>query len=333
MNGQGIDISVIIPVFQAAGVLSDCVKSVKDSILNIEAEYEGVRCQIVFVDDGSTDGSSELCDSLKGESDLVRHTVNAGVSHARNIGMEMAEGRLFTFVDSDDSVERNFLSTLYKAAMECGTPIVAMSEQITDGEVLDGFSYIEKAVLYRDSHVWGKLFDAEYIKESGIRFREGITIGEDMLFLLELSLHAGDHDLISKASPLLYNYYINENGAMKRSFKVGYLDQLLCWQYAEKAMKSGDHIFSQSAYDRLSEIQMMSAMLVASKIAVIDEETRNSLDKDMLNGALNSCEDLIRSAGKLGAGFKRLSAGYKLKVTMFLMSKSLYLNVYGKWKK
>ncbi len=333
MNGQGIDISIIIPVFQAATVLADCVKSVRDSITDIEGEYEGLKCQIIFVDDGSTDGSGELCDSLKAETDLVRHTANAGVSHARNIGMEMAEGRYITFVDSDDSVEKGFLSALYKGALKSAVPIAAMSEQITEGEILDGFSYIEKAVLYRDSHVWGKLFDSEYVKKSGIRFKEGLTIGEDMLFLLELALFAGDKDLVTRVSPLLYNYYINDNGAMKRSFKAAYLDQLLCWQYAEKAMKSGEHVFSQSAYDRLSEIQMMSAMIVASKIAVIDEGDKNSLDQDMLKSSLNSCEDLIRSAGKLGAGFKRLSAGYKLKVTMFLMSKSLYLNVYGKWKK
>ena len=92
-------LSVIIPVYNGDRFLERCVKSVEASTLkNIE---------IILIDDGSVDNSGVLCDKLAKEDNriLVVHQQNAGVSAARNRGLERAQGKYFAFVDSDDYIE------------------------------------------------------------------------------------------------------------------------------------------------------------------------------------------------------------------------------------
>jgi glycosyltransferase involved in cell wall biosynthesis len=332
MNGQSIDISIIIPVYQAASYLERCVTSVKEALSYWEEKSDRAGAsQIILVDDGSTDGSSELCDRLCCKDVIVRHTENFGVSHARNVGMEMADGIYIAFVDSDDTVQKEYIQKLYETA-ENSKAIIADMMEGDFGGPLNGYDYIEKAVLYRDTHVWGKLFLKEALIKAGVKFKEGLTIGEDMLFLAELALKLGDEKAAAFVTPVLYNYLDNEQGAMKKSFKESYLDQLTCWREAEKLLKGSNHEFSRAAYDRLSEIQMMSAMLVAGKIACMDDSSKESADRDLINMALISCRELIDSAEHIGKGFSRLSVGYKLKVLLFKISKKAYLGFYGKWK-
>ncbi|WP_026669637.1 glycosyltransferase [Butyrivibrio sp. AE3006] len=332
MNGQSIEISIIIPVYQAIESLEKCVSSVREALSYWEEvnNLHGVS-QIILVDDGSSDGSSDLCDRLSGETLIVVHTKNFGVSHARNVGMKRAEGRYISFVDSDDTVQKEYIQKLFETAKSSNAPIADMMEGNFES-ALSGYDYIEKAILYRDTHVWGKLFLAEAVKTAGVKFKEGLTIGEDMLFLTELALKTGDATIAAFVTPVLYDYLDNDQGAMKKSFKESYLDQLTCWREAEKLLKGSGHKFSTVAYDRLSEIQMMSAMLVAGKIACMDDASKESADRDLINMALISCREMIDSAEHIGKGFSRLSAGYKLKVLLFKISKKAYLGFYGKWK-
>ena len=115
-------VSIIIPVYQVKDTLRRCVLS----CLN-QKFLEGSELEAILVDDGSTDGSGEICDKLEREFPdgriKVVHTKNCGVSHARNIGIERAAGRFIVFVDSDDEVREGYLETLMKYADE-GTVLV-----------------------------------------------------------------------------------------------------------------------------------------------------------------------------------------------------------------
>ncbi len=334
MSGQNIDISVIVPVYQAKDYLPECVSSIRKAMSHFIDSGIGIHgnAQMVLIDDGSTDGSGDLCDSLKKEGDIVKHTSNCGVSHARNVGIEAAEGEYIAFVDSDDKVSESFLTDLYEISFKKQVAISDMMETLPDDTLLSGKDYIEKAVLYGDTHVWGKLFKKSVISDSGVRFREGLTIGEDMLFLMELAVKNSEKALSGKAVPNGYEYTDNEQGAMKKSFAPTYLDQIKCWKYAEALMMHSPVDFDNDSYDRLSEIQIMSAMLVAGKIACMDDESKAKNDPQFIRLALDNCSDTIKEAGELGRGFKRLSSGYKLKVMLFSISRNLYLKVYGKWK-
>ena len=93
-----VKLSVIVPVFNAAGTLQRCI----DSILSQSVS----DMEIILVDDGSTDGSPVLCDRLASAHDCIRviHRDNGGLSVARNSGIQAASGSWITFVDSDDEL-------------------------------------------------------------------------------------------------------------------------------------------------------------------------------------------------------------------------------------
>lgn len=107
-------LSIIIPVYNVAPYVRKCVESVLAQDLDPQ-EYE-----VILVDDGSTDGSGEICDSLtpgpspeeRGVNVVVIHQENQGLSAARNAGIAVAKGKYIQFVDSDDYLEPNVLGGL-----------------------------------------------------------------------------------------------------------------------------------------------------------------------------------------------------------------------------
>ena len=96
-------ISVIIPVYNVEDYLEECI----DSVLG----QRDVDLEILLVDDGSTDSSGAICDEYaeKNHKFKVVHQSNRGVSVARNIGIELAQGDWVWFVDSDDIIIPNFI--------------------------------------------------------------------------------------------------------------------------------------------------------------------------------------------------------------------------------
>ena len=91
-------ISIIIPVYNLRGKLERCINSVlQQTVINYE---------LILVDDGSTDGSDKICDEFAGKDSRIKvfHKENAGVSSARNLGLDNAYGEYITFVDGDDYI-------------------------------------------------------------------------------------------------------------------------------------------------------------------------------------------------------------------------------------
>lgn len=101
------DISVVIPVYNAQSTLASTVESI---LVQTGPSYE-----IILVDDGSTDASGVLCDRLAAGHQTIRavHTLNKGVSAARNTGIETACGEYVMFMDADDILKEDALKSLY----------------------------------------------------------------------------------------------------------------------------------------------------------------------------------------------------------------------------
>jgi glycosyltransferase involved in cell wall biosynthesis len=99
-------ISVIVPVYNAAPYLRQCLES-------ILAQTVG-DIEVLTIDDGSTDGSAAICDEYAAMDSRVRatHVANAGVSAARNLGIDLARGEYVSFVDADDTLHPSAMSTL-----------------------------------------------------------------------------------------------------------------------------------------------------------------------------------------------------------------------------
>ena len=126
-----ITVSIIIPVYQGKSYLKRCIDSV---LAQSCQEYE-----IILVDDGSTDGSAEICDEYaeKQKTITVIHKENGGLSSARNAGLEIASGEYVMFIDADDVVHSKMLETELKVLKEenadifiCGLKRFAEIEEV-----------------------------------------------------------------------------------------------------------------------------------------------------------------------------------------------------------
>lgn len=103
-------LSIIVPVYNVKNFLSKCINSIRNQTFK---DYE-----LILIDDGSTDGSGELCDALAKQNDRtsIIHQENHGQAHARNIGIGRAKGEYIGFVDSDDWIEPEMFDRMIKMA-------------------------------------------------------------------------------------------------------------------------------------------------------------------------------------------------------------------------
>ncbi|WP_029231929.1 glycosyltransferase family 2 protein [Butyrivibrio sp. VCB2006] len=319
-------ISIIIPVYQAKDTLRRCVLS----CLN-QKDLDPKEVEIILVDDGSTDGSSELCDELAAEDKLnriiVRHTENGGVSHARNTGIKEASGRFVVFVDADDAVTDGLLGNMIKHADE-STLLVDETNNYSASGKINGYAYIENVILNENTHVWGKLFDRDTIVSGNLCFIEGLTIGEDLLFLLDFALLVDKKHSIKCIADGDYIYTENGNSAMNRAFKKSYLDQIRCWKMAEEKLLAVKGSVSPYAFVSVAVSQILTALLVVGKVAVQGDERDAGLDAM----AVSQVTEQIRHALKTRGAFAGLPAGHKLKVIIFRISPKLYLDLYARHK-
>ena len=114
---EKIKVSIIIPIYNTAKYLKACL----DSIINQSHQ----NLEIILVDDGSTDTSGKIADTYaKNDSRIkVIHQKNAGQSAARNAGLKIASGEYISFIDSDDTVDEDFIKKLLSPYQEKNTAI------------------------------------------------------------------------------------------------------------------------------------------------------------------------------------------------------------------
>ena len=193
MNEQ---ISIVVPIYNSACTLERCLNSL------VSQTFADIS--IILVDDGSVDSSSEICDkySLMDNRIIVIHKKNEGVSSSRNLGLQKCETK---YVDSDDYVEKTICEKLYNSfksndsisASCCGCfrkiykngKLHSSSQLIPKSSGIFSFGDFENQFpyLYKSSFVntvWCKLYDVDLINKINLRFREDISIGEDLLFNL-----------------------------------------------------------------------------------------------------------------------------------------------------
>ena len=129
-------VSVIVPVYNVEAYLARCVASLRGQT------YPDL--EIILVDDGSADGSGLLCDSFAREDPRIRviHQPNAGVSAARNAGLEAASGSYVCFVDGDDWAEETMAA---EAAVAADTPQPQVAESLPVKSLMYTFSAWERA--------------------------------------------------------------------------------------------------------------------------------------------------------------------------------------------
>lgn len=177
-------VSIIVPVYKSKDTLKRCVESLLAQTVE--------DTEMILVDDGSPDGSGELCDKLAEEDSRIRviHKENGGVSSARNVGIEAAKGDYLLFADSDDYVEQDMVEKLLSGIGNddiaiCGFHHHYQGRDIVRIPEVPGQSGEENFLaLYGEGFLnmpWNKL----YKRELTGRFDESLSLGEDLLFNLD----------------------------------------------------------------------------------------------------------------------------------------------------
>lgn len=212
MAENNFKVSVIIPVYNTAKYLPRCL----DSILN--NTYKNL--EIICVNDGSTDESADILERYAAEDTriVVVNQANAGVSAARNTGLDRAAGEFVSFVDSDDWVHPQYFEALLFAQKVTNADIVACHYKCVSGredKSAESVSYsaedvscISSSEAIKDGYlkrlVWGRIYKRSCIKA---RFENELGWGEDTVFnLCTLSINGLDQKFGVIASPLYFYF-------------------------------------------------------------------------------------------------------------------------------
>lgn len=182
-------ISIIIPIYNSESYLYRCLDSV------LSQSYKNI--EIILINDGSVDRSGEICNDYANRDKRIKviHQQNKGVSVARNVGLDIATGDYVTFVDSDDWLGSEYISTLVACMdLEDSDIIITNGTKVINNKyIVNKFDEIGLLVnneidissLMYNGYAWGKLYRADMIKEKNIRFNVNLSLWEDLVFMFE----------------------------------------------------------------------------------------------------------------------------------------------------
>lgn len=193
-------VSVVVPAYNVELYLTRCLDSL---IGQTEANIE-----VIVVDDGSTDSTGEIADRYSAQDQRVRvvHRLNGGLSAARNSGLNIATGELVAFVDGDDWVDVQMLERMTERLQATKADVVVAGMQIdhhdaheqllsfherrppdlvidVDNPLPDQF--VDDALVNLLGYAWNKIYRRELISSNGLRFIEGLSLVEDIVFNAE----------------------------------------------------------------------------------------------------------------------------------------------------
>ncbi|WP_294219786.1 glycosyltransferase family A protein [uncultured Chryseobacterium sp.] len=187
-----VPVSVIIPVYNVEKFLSEAIESILNQTLT---DFE-----LILINDGSTDRSPEICKDYQKKDSRIKYFSqnNSGVSIARNLGLFHATGEYVFFMDSDDTLDHDFINTSYKCAQMQDSDLVIVGEEFCSR--LPNVPALPTCAQFLRRNFLEKYYD--------VRFPENIQPCEDGLF---------SHQLIALTKKIgtnfqgLYHYRLHEN--------------------------------------------------------------------------------------------------------------------------
>lgn len=262
-------ISVIVPVYNVRDFLPKCIDSLLSQTFG---DFE-----LLLVDDGSTDGSSEICDRYMSEDRRVKviHKPNGGVSSARNNGLDVAAGEFICFADSDDWVEAGYLSDLM-SAMSGDIDFVMSDFIFSAGNYIwrpadnrkpfvsenIGDLFSDRGKLKTCNAPYGKLFRNSIISDNYLRFEEGIHYGEDRLFVFTYLLH------------------------VKKVAFTDHLDYVYCRHGGSLTSKIYD--FGQESIAYVKSLDIIKSIVSSKPLSTKEKRILYSMVCDFANRCINS---------------------------------------------
>lgn len=265
-------ITIVIPVYNVAPFVADCIHSVMR-----QTWLGGLEC--IFVDDCGTDDSMDVVrqtiHDYRGNIDfkIVNHVQNRGLSAARNTGMDAATGDYVYFLDSDDEITPDCLEALARPLVQehydvtiadyrvVGSGMPQIPLRMTDGQILKGIEVVH-AYRQKDWYMMSvnKLYRMDFLNQYGLRFREGI-IHEDELWSFQVACMAKSMAVVRKDT---YIYKLREGSitvrefAPKRATSMNIILQEMCAfaaKYGLNRNRDVHNIIQNFRIDCLSKVQ------------------------------------------------------------------------------
>jgi len=208
-------LSFVIPVYNVEKYLEQCLSSILQQCDD--------RCEVVMIDDGSRDGSPAICDrfcQLYNNAKVV-HIPNGGNSAARNMGVDLAEGKYICFVDSDDYIDSEAVAKMlaWMEEQEADICFLETDKVFPDGRTVSLGEGIVNAKLRGKTREWvlaymatcskypggpcAKLIRREFLLKNNIRFPADRRLCEDLFYMLDIYMAAESFDALN----FPYYYY------------------------------------------------------------------------------------------------------------------------------
>lgn len=300
-------VSVIIPCYNIEQHLPKCIESI---LIQSFDDFE-----LILINDGSTDDTKVVCESHAKQDSRIKvfHQENAGVSAARNLGLQHATGDLLIFIDGDDYIKNDYIEQLVNNYVKGNWPICGMINvrnenpicnkdfqnllDIYPERMISKSNFMDLLKYYSFSSPCARIYSAKIIKDHELKFDPKITYQEDLLFNLEYV------QFIEKVTLLDYfgYYYIEHMTSSSGRFHQNFNHVDLLFQKLNNFVRSKDDT------NTLKEFILQTTL---RKIANVFHTK-----------SLRSKEDKLRELNKLfGSTYFKYTSDYldKLKINIIL---------------
>lgn len=313
-------IDIIVPVYNTPiSDLKRCLESIEKQAFK---DYK-----VYIIDDGSLDEVKVFLDEYVRDKNnfIVKHVVNGGVSRARNIGIECSSSEYVTFVDSDDTIEENFLEEAFSLIRDNDLDLVVGGyNEVKNGEVVkirkcdDGFYLYDKSNLnlVKDKLLSGKLKEdnknigslptgriyTRIYKRSvlgDLRFNSSLGMSEDTLFMIDFMDRV---KRIGLSSGVWYNYYINDYSISRRRVNDKVIkDHMMFIEEVYKRLLQEDDLRIKNAY----VFRVFKSLMNLVDLIKSSDSSGNTLN-DVLDNSMFLCLKYLDVSGYINVSDKEL---------------------------
>lgn len=293
-NNKEEVISVIVPVYNVESYLEECILSILHQTYN--------ALQIILIDDGSTDLSGKICDQYAEIDNRIEviHQKNAGVSVARNVGIQKAIGKYIIFTDSDDVLPEKAYEDLLNVRTgnpglvigrmqyidKCGKELKTSPKFDIQKISVKKFAeelYEEKSFGYL-GYLWDKLFVRSIISENKLTFNPNIQLNEDRLFIIQYLLHC---NFVACCNKVVYLYRQRSGSVITdtRNDKT-ISDKEMTVMDSFVIMKSICQKYSDALYYACARKAYESTIDLLNRVSIMDVEKKKCLKKHLWSNGM-----------------------------------------------
>lgn len=283
-------VSIVIPVYNCENYIRTCMESITNQT------YRNI--EVIIINDGSKDKTKDIINSFISKDSRIIYIEqeNSGPSMARNNGIDKATGEYLIFIDSDDTVEENYVEILLKSILDekndivcCGYSDISIygnvncSDFIYDTNNIKKQDFLYKVCQGTGGVLWSKIFKKEIIDNYNVRMNKDIFMCEDLIFVLQYGSYCNNFSYIDE---YLYNYNrLNVNSIssnISKEYLYNYID--VC--------KHIESILLDNNLKKEEVSKIISNRVQSIVTTIIDSEIKN-INKKGIKEIFNDINDII----------------------------------------